>query len=102
MGSPSLMSTGSQLLDFDRRTSTTLGILAQTPVTLDGKTILVDFMVIEVLESLSNPHTYLVNFCLINHYPKFIDLNWHQHQHQHTHYLLQSGRLTRLPPLIRE
>ena len=47
MGSPSLMSTDSQLLDFDRRTSTNLGIIAQTLVTLGGKTVLVDFMVIE-------------------------------------------------------
>ena len=47
MGSPSLVSIASQLLDFDRRTSTALGILAQTLVTLSGKTILVDFMVIE-------------------------------------------------------
>ena len=41
------MSTASQLLEFDRRTCIALGILAQTPVTLGGKTILVDFMVIE-------------------------------------------------------
>ena len=47
MGYPSLMSTDSQLLAFDRRTSTSLGILIQTPVTLGGKTVLVDFMVIE-------------------------------------------------------
>ena len=47
MGSPSLVSTYSQLLAFDRRTSISLGILAQTLVTLGGKTILVDFMVIE-------------------------------------------------------
>ena len=47
MGSPSLVSTASQLLAFDRRTSIALGILTQTHVTLGGKTILVDFMVIE-------------------------------------------------------
>ena len=47
MGSPSLVLTTSQLLDFDRRTSTNLGILGQTPVTLGGKTILVYFMLIE-------------------------------------------------------
>ena len=41
------MSTDSQLLDFDRRTSTTLGILTQAPITLGGKIVLVDFMVIE-------------------------------------------------------
>ena len=47
MGSPSLVLTVSQLLAFDRRTCIALGILAQTPVTLSGKTIVVDFMVIE-------------------------------------------------------
>ena len=41
------MSNASQLLSFDRRTCIALGNLAQTPVTLGGKTILVDFMVIE-------------------------------------------------------
>ena len=47
MGSSSLVSTASQLLAFDRRTCIDLGILAQTPVTLGGKIILVDCMVIE-------------------------------------------------------
>ena len=47
MGSPSLLSTAIQLLEFDRRTYVALGILAQTPVTLGGKTVLVEFMVIE-------------------------------------------------------
>ena len=47
MGSPSLVSTVSQLLAFDRITCLALGILAQTPITLGGKTVLVDFMVIE-------------------------------------------------------
>ena len=47
MGSPSLVSTASQLLAFDRRTSIDLGILSQTPITLGGKTFLVDFMLIE-------------------------------------------------------
>ena len=37
MGSPSLVSTASQLLAFDRRTCIALGILAQTPVTLGGR-----------------------------------------------------------------
>ena len=41
MGSPSLVSAASQLLAFDRRTSIDLGILAQTPITLGGKTVLV-------------------------------------------------------------
>ena len=47
IGSPSLVLTASQLLAFDRRTCVALGILTQTPVTLGGKTVLVDFMVIE-------------------------------------------------------
>ena len=48
MGSAGLMLTNSQLLAFDRRTSTYLvGIITQTYVTLGGKTILVGFMVIE-------------------------------------------------------
>ena len=47
MGSPSLVLTSSQLLEFDIRTSIDLGILAQTLVTLGGKTVLVDFIVIE-------------------------------------------------------
>ena len=47
MGSRSLVLTVSQLLAFDRRTCIALGILSQTPITLGGKTVLVDFMVIE-------------------------------------------------------
>ena len=47
MGSPSLVSTSSQLLVFDRRTRIALGILTQKSITFGGKTILVDFMVIE-------------------------------------------------------
>ena len=47
MGSLGLFLTASQLLSFDRRTSIPLGILSQTPVTLGGKAVLFDFMVIE-------------------------------------------------------
>ena len=47
MGYPILMLNDSQLLDFDRRTSAILGIITQTSVTLGGKTVLFDFMVIE-------------------------------------------------------
>ena len=36
-----------KLLEFDRRTCIALGTLAQTPIILGWKTILVDFMVIE-------------------------------------------------------
>ena len=41
------MLTASQSLVFDRITSIALGIIAQIPVTLGGKTVLVDFMVIK-------------------------------------------------------
>ena len=41
------MLTSSQLLVFDRRTCIALEILTQTPITLGGKIVLVDFMVIE-------------------------------------------------------
>ena len=41
------MLTTSQLLTFDRRTSIALGIISQTPINLGGKTVLVEFMVIE-------------------------------------------------------
>ena len=41
------MLASSQLLTFDRRNCLALGILHQTPVTLGGKIVLVDFMVIE-------------------------------------------------------
>ena len=47
MGSPKLVSTTSSLLYFDRRTSISLRILAQTPITLGGNTTLVYLMVIE-------------------------------------------------------
>ena len=47
MGSPSILSTDIQLLAFDRRTIPALGILSQTSITLGGKIVLVDFMVIE-------------------------------------------------------
>ena len=47
MGSPNLVLTTSQLLAFDRRTCISLRTLSQTPIPLIGKTVLVDFMVIE-------------------------------------------------------
>ena len=46
MGYPNLVSTTSQLLNFDRRTSIALGILPKIPVNFGGKNVLVDFMVI--------------------------------------------------------
>ena len=47
MGSPILVSISIQLLAFDRRNCIGLGILSQTPVTLGGKIVLVELMVIE-------------------------------------------------------
>ena len=47
MGFPSLVSTSRELVAFDRRTNTPLKIIFQTHVTLGGKIVLVDFMVIE-------------------------------------------------------
>ena len=48
------------------------------------------------VEDIYPPCTFnLVNLTLLNHYPKFYWLNWHQrstvwHQHEHTHTYLQS------------
>jgi hypothetical protein len=41
------VSATSQLLDFDRRPSEYLGILPQFPITLGGKTILVNMIVVQ-------------------------------------------------------
>jgi hypothetical protein len=46
LGSPKLVSTTSELLDFDRRPSECLGILPQFPIMLGGKTVLVDLLVV--------------------------------------------------------
>jgi hypothetical protein len=46
MGSPKLVSSPSQLLDFDRIPSEYLGILPQFPITLGGNTIMVDMIVV--------------------------------------------------------
>ena len=56
---------------------------------------------------LPNLHTYLVNFWLFTHYPKFNWLNQHQistlwHQHEHTHTFLQSRSPTKPSPSIEE
>ena len=47
MGCPSLVSISSQFLEFDRKNCIALVIISQTSITLGGKIILVDFMVIE-------------------------------------------------------
>ena len=46
-GSPNLMPTSNHLLAFNRRTSEPLGILPQIPITLGGKTIFIDVMVVQ-------------------------------------------------------
>jgi hypothetical protein len=47
LGSPNLTSVVSQLLNFNRRPSEPLGFLPQFPISLSGKTILVDVIVME-------------------------------------------------------
>jgi hypothetical protein len=46
IGSPQLVSTPSQLLDFDRIPSETLWILPYFPITLGGNNIRVDMIVV--------------------------------------------------------
>jgi hypothetical protein len=48
MVSPQLVSITHHLLDFNRRSSKPLGILPQFPITLGGKTICIDVMVVQV------------------------------------------------------
>jgi hypothetical protein len=47
LGSPELVSASHELLDFDRRPSEYLGILSQLPILLGGKTVLVDFIMVQ-------------------------------------------------------
>jgi hypothetical protein len=49
LGSPKLVSTSHELLDLDRRRSDFLGVLPQLPISLGGKTILVDVIVVQGL-----------------------------------------------------
>jgi hypothetical protein len=46
LGSPQLVSVTQNLLDFNRRASQPLGILPQFPVTLGGKIVFIDVMVV--------------------------------------------------------
>jgi hypothetical protein len=46
LGSPKLVSNTSELLAFDKRPSECLGILPQFPITLGGKTIRIDMLVV--------------------------------------------------------
>jgi hypothetical protein len=47
LGSPKLVSTSHELLDFDRCPSEYLGILPQFPISLGGKIVLVDVIVVQ-------------------------------------------------------
>ena len=47
LGCPKLVSVTQNLLDFNRRTSQPLGTLPQFPVTLGGKTVFIDVMVVQ-------------------------------------------------------
>jgi hypothetical protein len=47
LGSPNLVSASHGILDFDRSRSEYLGILPQFPISLGGKTVLVDVIVVQ-------------------------------------------------------
>jgi len=47
LGSPKLLTTQSQLLAYDRRPGEYMGVLPQLPITLGGKTILINMMVVD-------------------------------------------------------
>jgi hypothetical protein len=47
LGSPKLVSSSHEMLVFDRRPSEYLGILPQLPISLGGKTILVDVILVQ-------------------------------------------------------
>jgi hypothetical protein len=47
LGSPELVTTSHEMLDFDRCPSEYLGILPQFPISLGGKTVLVDVIVVQ-------------------------------------------------------
>ena len=47
LGSPQLVPSTDQILDFNRRPTTPLGTLPYLPITLGGKTICIDVMVVQ-------------------------------------------------------
>jgi hypothetical protein len=47
LGSPELVSTSHKLLYFDRRPSEYLGVLSQFPISLGGKTVLINFIMVQ-------------------------------------------------------
>ena len=47
LGSPHLVPTIDQILDFNHRPTTTLGTLPYLPITLGGKTVCIDVMVVQ-------------------------------------------------------
>jgi hypothetical protein len=72
------MSASPELLTFDRRPSEYLGILHQFPISLGGKTVLVDVIVVEVLLDfnmlLESDYVYSMNVVvsmlfLVMHFP---------------------------------
>ena len=48
LGSPKWLTAQSQLLAYDRRPSESMGVLPQLPMTLGGKTVLIDMMVVDI------------------------------------------------------
>ena len=48
LGSPKLLTIDSQLFAYDRRPGESMGVLPQFPITLGGKTIFVDMMVVDL------------------------------------------------------
>lgn len=47
LGSPKLLTAQSQFLAYDRRPGESMGVLPQLPITLGGKTVLIDMMVVD-------------------------------------------------------
>ena len=47
LGSPQLVPTIDQILDFNRRPTTPLGILPHFPITFGGKIVCIDVMVVQ-------------------------------------------------------
>ena len=47
LGSPQLVPATDQILAFNQRPTAPLGILPQFPITLEGKTVCIDVMVVQ-------------------------------------------------------
>lgn len=48
LGSPKLLASDNQFLAYDRRPGESMGVLTQFPITLGGKTIFIDMMVVDL------------------------------------------------------